>query len=180
MDKTKQNSRPVLGEEKMIEVSYELVKTFISSPYSEPITLSADEVRRKLKSQVIDCIKALEFAYDLAYLEGKIRCSDYHDAKRTLPSMGLKYGYLHSFVSREGGTNSYRFSYRRPTGTGGVHRIGMRLTRGTYGSKLKRFSASEMEYDLAAYTEENYVTLRDTGRLIKKALRSLKSSAFYK
>jgi hypothetical protein len=169
MDKTKQDFRSNLREEKMTEITHEIVKKLLSAPYSEQIPLSADEVRRKLKSLTIDCIMTLQFCYDLAFLEGKIRCSEYHEAKKSLTSMGLKYGYLSSFVSREGGSNCYRFSYRRPTGTGGVHRIGMKLTKGTYGSKLKKFSSSELEHEIAAYTEEQYVILRDTGRLIKKS-----------
>lgn len=162
----------------MSQITHETVKKLINAHYSETIDIPADVIYQEMRNTIINCINSLKYAYDLAYLEGKLRCSDYHEAKRALPQLGVQYGYLHSVVRREGGTNTFRFSYRRPTATGSIHRIGMRLSRGTYGRCLQKFATSQTEYIIASDLERDYVRLRHTGRQIKKALRTLTSTGF--
>ena len=80
--------------------------------------LDATAVRKLTQHVLNDVERLLERAYNLSYLEAKLHCDAYHEGKNSFSDLGESYGYINSFVRRDGGTNCMRFAYRRPTGNG--------------------------------------------------------------
>lgn len=92
-------------------------------------------------------------AYDLAYLEAKRHCDEFHEGKGRAKALGKTYEYINSFVRRDGGTNVMRFQYRRPSKDGFVIRDKIRMGTKGYSSTAFRRAAHDYEEELARWTQ---------------------------
>ncbi len=131
-------------------------------------------------AQVIQrAVELLELVYALIYLEGKFHCDDFHEGKNSFCDLGETYGYINSFVRQEGGTNTFRFQYRRPLPSGKLIRENLRMPLGGYTRHSFRRAGHEYEEELSVMTEEHYQRLRRCGKIIKKSLRSIRTTPYY-
>lgn len=137
--------------------------------------ITPQAVRKKTAEVLKEAEKLLQLAYQLSYLEAKLHCDAYHEGKRGFSSLGESYGYLTTFVRQESGTNSMRFAYRRPNGTGAIIRENIRMPTNGYTSRSFKRAAHSFELDLALMTEESYARLRRQGKVIKSKLRTLRA-----
>lgn len=137
--------------------------------------LESFAVRRASIETLRKAIALLELAHLQAYLEGKIHCDSYHEGKRSFKDLGESYGYINSFVRQDGGSNAFRFAYRRPTGAGYVIRENIRPTQKGYTESCFKRAAHDYEKELALMTEEHYARLRQSSRIVRSAIRKLKS-----
>lgn len=137
--------------------------------------LTPQAVKKKTHEVLNEAEKLLQLAYQLSYLEAKLHCDAYHEGKRGFSDLGVSYGYITTFVRKESGTNTMRFAYRRPNGTGAVIRENIRMPINGYTRRSFKRAAHEFELELALMTEESYSRLRRQGKVIKSKLRTLRS-----
>ncbi|MCW4286165.1 MAG: conjugative transfer protein MobI(A/C) [Candidatus Thiodiazotropha endolucinida] len=137
--------------------------------------LDATAVRKHTQSVLSEIESLLERAYNLTYLEAKLHCDAYHEGKNSFSDLGESYGYINSFVRRDGGTNCMRFAYRRPTGSGHLIRENIRMSSQGYTEASFKRAAHEYEKELAVMTEEHYSRLRNQGKTLKSVARKIRS-----
>lgn len=155
--------------------SDEEVLALVEGEAADRSHLDATAVRKHTQTVLNEIAHLLEKAYNLTYLEAKLHCDAYHEGKNSFSDLGETYGYINSFVRRDGGTNCMRFAYRRPTGTGHLIRENIRMSaKGYTGSSFKR-AAHEYEKELAVMTEEHYSRLRTQGKTLKSVARKIRS-----
>lgn len=137
-------------------------------------------VRKQTQTVLSEIKTLLEKAYNLTYLESKLHCDAYHEGKNSFSDLGESYGYINSFVRRDGGTNCMRFAYRRPTGSGYLIRQNIRMSAQGYTMASFKQAAHEYEKELAMMTEEHYSRQRNQGKIIKMIARKLRSIEIFK
>ncbi|NND77634.1 MAG: hypothetical protein HKN39_05575 [Flavobacteriales bacterium] len=137
--------------------------------------LDATAVRKLTQHVLNDVERLLERAYNLTYLEAKLHCDAYHEGKNSFSDLGESYGYINSFVRRDGGTNCMRFAYRRPTGNGHLIRENIRMPSQGYTAASFKRSAHDYEKELAVMTEEHYSRLRNQGKTLKSVARKIRN-----
>ncbi len=159
------------------------INTVIALADGEPperAHVNVDHVVNANARTVHHIYKLLQLLYAQIYLEGKLRCDDYHEGKNSFDDLGETYGYINAYVRQEGGTNTFRFCYRRPLPSGTIFRENLRMNKCGYTRRSFRRAAHEYEVELAMMTEEHFCRLRNYGKTIKKALRSLRSTTYLK
>ena len=123
--------------------------------------------------ELLRMVDLLDVLYDGLALAGKYSCDDFHDEKLGLRRWGERYGYIGSYVRQENGSNQYRFYQRRPN-DGMFVRTAINPRKTGYShSQFKRFSSSEGEYWICAFTEAKYQRLREMSHLIKDLRRQI-------
>lgn len=132
-------------------------------------------LRRTSVKTLKSAVELLELSYLQFYLEGKIHCDVYHEAKAGFADLGLSYGYINTFVRQDAGTNCFRFAYRRPAANGYLIRENIRMTKKGYTRTSFRRAGHEYEVDLAEMTEEHYARLRESSKIVRSAIRKLKT-----
>ncbi|MBU2708639.1 hypothetical protein KCM76_21785 [Zooshikella marina] len=152
----------------------ESVKALAEGSPEERAHLEPFPVRRASIETLRTAIALLELAHLQAYLEGKMHCDSYHEGKRSFKDLGESYGYINSFVRQDGGSNTFRFAYRRPAGAGHVIKENIRPTQKGYTENCFKRAADDYEKELALMTEEHYARLRQSSRIVRSAIRKLK------
>jgi len=142
--------------------------------------LDSVDIRKHTQKILSEIETLLETAYNLTYLEGVLHCDQYHEGKNSFTDMGETYGYINSFVRRDGGTNCLRFAYRRPTSGGSLIRENIRMSSQGYTPASFKRAAHTYEKELALMTEEHYSRLRDQGKTIKTLARKTRSIEIFK
>lgn len=156
-------------------ISDEEVMTMAEGEATDRAHLDAAAVRKRTQSVLSEIESLLERAYNLTYLEAKLHCDAYHEGKNSFSDLGESYGYINSFVRRDGGTNCMRFAYRRPTGSGYLVRENIRMSSHGYTEASFKRAAHEYEKELAMMTEEHYSRLRNQGKTLKSVARKIRS-----
>ena len=136
--------------------------------------LDPTSIRTQMEAALERAHESLVLAYDLAYLEAKRHCDQFHEGKGRASDHGHTYGYINSFVRRDGGTNVMRFQYRRPTGSGFIERENIRMNANGYSGNAFKRAAHDYERELAMDAEKDYARLRDQGKEIKGMIRKLR------
>ena len=137
--------------------------------------LDAISVRKHTQEVLSEIDHLLEKAYNLTYLEATLHCDGFHEGKNSFSDIGESYGYINSFVRRDGGTNCMRFAYRRPTGSGNLIRQNIRMGIQGYTKASFKRAGHEYEKELALMTEEHYSRLRNQGKTLKSVARKIRS-----
>lgn len=155
------------------------VMALADGPASDREHVHVDLVTDAHTQAIHRAVELLELSYALIYLEGKFRCDSYHEGKNSFCDLGETYGYINNFVRQEGGTNTFRFQYRRPLSGGKIIRQNLRMPLGGYTRHSFRRAGHEYEEELAVMIEEHYQRLRRCGKIIKKSLRSLRTTEYH-
>ncbi|WHI44641.1 hypothetical protein [Microbulbifer sp. VAAF005] len=132
---------------------------------------------------MLGIVERLDVFYDGLALAGKYACDDFHDEKLGLRRWGERYGYIGSYVRQENGSNQYRFYQRRPTDGLTFVRTAINPRKSGYThSQLKRFSSSDGEYWICAFTEAKFQRFREMSWLMKDIRRMINrhKKQFYK
>lgn len=149
--------------------------TLAESETRDRAHLDPTAVRKHTQAVLSEVENLLEKAYNLTYLEAKLHCDAYHEGKNSFSDLGESYGYINSFVRRDGGTNCMRFAYRRPTGNGHLIRENIRMSSQGYTEASFKRAAHEYEKELAVMTEEHYSRLREQGKTLKSVARKIRN-----
>lgn len=153
----------------------EAIQALADGSHKDRAGVRPDDIRTEA-AELFEAIEAmLATAYALTYLEAKIHCDEFFDGKNRSAQLGETYGYLSSYVRQESGTNSMRFSYRRPTPNGKFFQTNIKMATKGYTKNSFSKAAHEYEKNLGFHLEEQYVRLRDQGAKIKKAARLLRT-----
>lgn len=158
----------------------EIVKDLANGNPECRAQIDPSAVRQATIETLNAAIALLELAYLQTYLEGKLHCDNFHEGKRSFKDLGESYGYMNSFVRQDGGTNCFRFAYRRPTGNGYVIRENIRMGKNGYTPNAFKRAGHDYELELCLMTEEHYSRLRDGGKLIRAVIANLKKHPLLK
>ena len=168
------------GEVMLEEMTVDDILSLADGEPGERGHIDASAVRKQTQTLLCHIETLLNKAYDLTYLEAKLHCDSYHEGKNSFSDLGESYGYINSFVRRDGGTNCMRFGYRRPTATGMVFREHIRMSSKGYTKASFKRAAHDYEKELALDTEEQYSRLRAQSKTLKAIARKLRGIEIFK
>lgn len=158
--------------------SHAVIKGLLKSERGELSDMNPELLQIQAAQTFLAIIENLDYLYDLLFLEGMVRNDHFHAEKKELIKQKVRYGYITSIVTRTGGTNTYRFMYRKPLSQPDKNgrtftNESIRMTKHGYGKEQFRRTASYEELSLCMSTEAHYARLREQGTVINKIRRSL-------
>lgn len=158
--------------------NHAVIKDLLKSERGELSDMNPELLQVQAAQTFSAIIEKLDYLYDLLFLEGLVRNDHFHAEKKELIKQQIRYGYITSTVTRTGGTNTYRFMYRRPLAQPNqagrtFSNESIRMTKHGYGKEQFKHTASYEELSLCMNTEAHYARLREQGTVINKIRRSL-------